>query len=467
MASVVVILAAVSGMGTGVGAGAEPVTTTTAAPPISVTTTTGAPTTTTSAPIVDPSTTTTSEPESSGDATTSVPGETTTTTSTVPGTLTPPSTISSDRIDAMRAASSDYEDATAEEADVFKRYIDAQQQAIDLSGQVDQLNTQVGAIQHDLDQAQAAVQTSALHVLQVSNRLRDAEDQLGQEQDRLRAQAVEAYIGGGAAGGNASANAVMRSGTVDDLGKTIVYADAVVGDQRTTVARVSDLRATVEGLQAEAKTARDDAVRARDEVDGRKKALEAQRDQQATAQRAVADLAATQQQLLVEVAAKREQYAARLAALSHVSDGISATLKNAEAGQSLPPVLTGIFLSPIPNPHFNSPFGPRGEPLAGMHNGVDINGTTGTPIRAPADGVVLIAGDVSGYGNCTVIDHGSGLGTLYGHQSEFAVKVGDIVKRGQVIGYVGSTGHSTGPHLHWEVREFGQPFDPVPFIGPG
>jgi len=100
-----------------------------------------------------------------------------------------------------------------------------------------------------------------------------------------------------------------------------------------------------------------------------------------------------------------------------------------------------------------------------MHNGVDMNGSMGTPIRASADGVVVLAGPQGGYGNCTVIDHGSGIGTLYGHQSAFAVLPGDIVKRGQVIGYVGSTGHSTGAHLHFEVREFGQPVNPVPFLG--
>ncbi len=449
-------------------AGAEPVITTTTAAPATTTSTTAAPTTTTSLPPADPTTTTTALIESSGDATTTLPGGVTTTTR--PGAITPPSTVSPDRLAAMRAASTDYEEATAEEADLFTRYTDAQQRAIDLASQVDQLNTQVGDIQTELGQAQAAVQKAGLRVLDVSNRLRDAEDQLDRERQRLRSQAVEAYIGGGSAGGNASANAVMRSGSVDDLGKTVVYADAVVGDQRSTVTRVSDLRDQVEALKAEATAAHDDALAARDAVDARKKNLETQRDQQVTAQQAVADLAVVQQQLLVEVAAKREQYASRLAALSHVSDGISATLKTAETGQSLPPVLAGIFLSPIPNPHFNSPFGPRNDPIlgnTGMHNGVDINGTTGTPILAPADGVVLIAGDVSGYGNCTVIDHGSGLGTLFGHQSAFAVKVGDIVKRGQVIGYVGSTGHSTGPHLHFEVREFGQPFDPVPFIGPG
>jgi len=90
---------------------------------------------------------------------------------------------------------------------------------------------------------------------------------------------------------------------------------------------------------------------------------------------------------------------------------------------------------------------------------------TGTPIRAAADGQVFIAESYGGYGNAVVIDHGNGLATLYGHQSQIAARVGDQVTKGQVIGFVGSTGNSTGPHLHWEVRIFGEPTDPTSYIG--
>jgi murein DD-endopeptidase MepM/ murein hydrolase activator NlpD len=88
----------------------------------------------------------------------------------------------------------------------------------------------------------------------------------------------------------------------------------------------------------------------------------------------------------------------------------------------------------------------------------------GTPIKAADDGTVVMAGPNGGYGNWTLIDHGGGLATGYGHQSSIGVRVGQHVSRGEVIGQVGSTGTSTGPHLHWEVRVNGNPVDPMGWI---
>lgn len=109
----------------------------------------------------------------------------------------------------------------------------------------------------------------------------------------------------------------------------------------------------------------------------------------------------------------------------------------------------------------SSPFGPR---WGRMHQGQDIADPTGTPIKAPKAGRVIKAGGAGGYGNLTLIDHGGGIVTAYGHQSRFAVKEGDQVAQGQVIGYVGSTGHSTGPHLHFEVRVNGAARNPIPYL---
>jgi murein DD-endopeptidase MepM/ murein hydrolase activator NlpD len=108
-----------------------------------------------------------------------------------------------------------------------------------------------------------------------------------------------------------------------------------------------------------------------------------------------------------------------------------------------------------------SPFGYR---WGRLHAGIDIGVPYGTPIHAAAAGQVVIAGWVGGYGNYTCIDHGGGLATCYGHQSSFAVGVGASVAQGQVIGYVGSTGHSFGAHLHFEVRINGSPVDPLGYL---
>jgi murein DD-endopeptidase MepM/ murein hydrolase activator NlpD len=100
-----------------------------------------------------------------------------------------------------------------------------------------------------------------------------------------------------------------------------------------------------------------------------------------------------------------------------------------------------------------------------MHEGIDIGVGYGTPIHAAAGGVVIYCGWEEGYGNMTLINHGGGLSTLYGHQSSIIVSAGQSVAQGQVIGYVGSTGKSTGCHLHFEVRVNGNPVDPLGYLG--
>lgn len=121
--------------------------------------------------------------------------------------------------------------------------------------------------------------------------------------------------------------------------------------------------------------------------------------------------------------------------------------------------VTGILRSGV---------GLRQNPFGGssveFHKGQDISAPTGTPVNATADGVVVIAGWLRGYGKGIYIDHGNGISTRYGHLSRIDVAVGQTVKRGEHLGLVGSTGRSTGPHLHYEVRINGQPTSPLPYL---
>ena len=120
------------------------------------------------------------------------------------------------------------------------------------------------------------------------------------------------------------------------------------------------------------------------------------------------------------------------------------------------------------NVEFTSGFGVRSDPFhagAAMHPGIDLAGSYGTPIYATADGTVLRAGwNSGGYGNLVEIDHGRGITTRYGHMSAVLVRAGDHITRGQQIGRMGSTGRSTGNHLHYEVRIDGRAVNPIPFM---
>jgi murein DD-endopeptidase MepM/ murein hydrolase activator NlpD len=119
---------------------------------------------------------------------------------------------------------------------------------------------------------------------------------------------------------------------------------------------------------------------------------------------------------------------------------------------------------------FTSGFGVRSDPFLGrpaMHTGLDFRAAMGDPVRATANGKVVSSGWAGGYGRMIEIDHGNGLSTRYGHLSEIGVKIGDQIKIGQVIGAVGSTGRSTGPHLHYETRIDGDAVDPQKFLRAG
>ena len=128
------------------------------------------------------------------------------------------------------------------------------------------------------------------------------------------------------------------------------------------------------------------------------------------------------------------------------------------------------FANPAPGKQITSLFGNRVDPFFGklaLHSGIDFRQKTGTKVRATGDGVVISAGPVGGYGNMVEIDHGNGITTRYGHLSRILVKTGDKIGEGETIALSGSTGRSTGPHLHYEVRRNGQAVDPLRFLNAG
>jgi murein DD-endopeptidase MepM/ murein hydrolase activator NlpD len=146
-------------------------------------------------------------------------------------------------------------------------------------------------------------------------------------------------------------------------------------------------------------------------------------------------------------------------ALAAADAGIRGQLAAAQGATDSTPSSQGLIW-PVSGP-VTSPFGYR---WGRLHAGIDIGVPYGTPIHAAASGTVVLASWTGGYGNYTCIDHGGGMATCYAHQSSYAVSSGASVSQGQVIGYVGSTGHSFGAHLHFEVRVNGNPVDPLGYL---
>ena len=173
---------------------------------------------------------------------------------------------------------------------------------------------------------------------------------------------------------------------------------------------------------------------------------------------------APEQLSLEELRARIEQFSRQVDAGSDMFGVLDSVLTEANARKQLLPTAL-----PVRTASFSSNFGWRIDPFTGgnaFHEGVDFVAEAGTPILAAAGGVVVSSEAHPQYGNMVEIDHGNGLTTRYGHASRRSVKVGDVVLRGAKIGEVGSTGRSTGPHLHFEVRINGTAQNPARFFQP-
>lgn len=177
----------------------------------------------------------------------------------------------------------------------------------------------------------------------------------------------------------------------------------------------------------------------------------------------------TQEQstLISRLRSERAEYEQAAEQLERDSRQIETMIRRMLANRRKAPRMgTGRFMLPV-NGTLNSNFGPRRHPIHGVvkpHRGVDFAAPHGTPIRAADAGVVLYVGWYGGYGKIVMIDHGGDLVSLYAHTSRYVVDTGEKVARGQVIGHVGSTGLSTGPHLHFEIRRNGTPVNPIGYL---
>jgi murein DD-endopeptidase MepM/ murein hydrolase activator NlpD len=235
-----------------------------------------------------------------------------------------------------------------------------------------------------------------------------------------------------------------------------------------------------ERIASEVRRARDDAkiARARTKhtrkrvatitrvIAARAAQVRAVRDELLADQTKLAGTRAERQESLESLSKEEREEVAEAEALQKVSAQLAAKIRAAQSGGIATSTRSGAAPSaagliwPVSGP-VTSPFGMR---WGRMHEGIDIGAGSGAPIYAAAAGVIVYAGWLGGYGNLVIIDHGGGLATAYGHQSQIAVSNGQQVGQGQLIGYIGCTGHCFGSHLHFEVRINGSPVDPLGYL---
>ncbi|MCQ5209682.1 MAG: peptidoglycan DD-metalloendopeptidase family protein [Megasphaera massiliensis] len=252
-----------------------------------------------------------------------------------------------------------------------------------------------------------------------------------------------------------------------ELLRRIIDADiTLISDIRKERAAIETAKQELETQRARQAELRDQAAAKRDEIESRRKEQQAilyqAQNDKAVAEQAYNEYQQSSQaiaEMLRQRAADRAAQAAAAAAQASSGGGGGSDYYQPVSG-------SGAMIWPV-NGVVTSPYGYRTHPIFGTtiyHSGIDIGVDYGTPVHAADGGVVVEAGWISGYGYAVIIDHGNGLSTLYGHNQELAVSEGQSVSQGQVIAYAGSTGNSTGPHVHFEVRANGDPVDPSAYL---
>jgi murein DD-endopeptidase MepM/ murein hydrolase activator NlpD len=252
---------------------------------------------------------------------------------------------------------------------------------------------------------------------------------------------------------------ILNSESFQDVLDQIQYLEAIAR-------RDKGIAAAVAGARDQVHVARERTKKIRTRVHSETQVVAVRTQQQRNVKNELlaskSSLASKRSKQKGALASTRKQEKAFLAeanALAAEDAGIRGQLAAAQGASDTTPSSQGLIW-PVSGP-VTSPFGYR---WGRLHAGIDIGVPYGTPIHAAASGRVVVAGWTGGYGNYTCIDHGGGMATCYGHQSSYAVSAGAQVSQGQVIGYVGNTGHSFGAHLHFEVRINGNPVDPLGYL---
>lgn len=255
---------------------------------------------------------------------------------------------------------------------------------------------------------------------------------------------------------------VIEAKSFAEMGSRRAYLNAVVAEDRRDQEELVEVRDRLDSERALLEGTKDELLARRNAVEVQTEDVVSLYRSKVTARELVQDELLNHRELLSIVLADRAQALRMLDELDGVSEEAKRDLL-AGASRGNPAISPGYFIWPADGP-LTSYFGPRRHPVAGVvrqHNGVDIGAPYGAPVWAAAGGRVLKAGSMGGYGLVVIIDHGDGLSTLYAHLSRPLVSAGDSVQQGAVIGEVGSTGYSTGPHLHFEIRINGEPVDPL------
>lgn len=354
---------------------------------------------------------------------------------------------------------------TALADDLEDQLADLQRQAEEQQAKTNEASAKVESVSERLRQIQEELRVATAEYKEVKGKLDSVEEKISDNTEllqkteadlkvknkKLQQRVRDIYINGQIS----YVDVLFGAKDFADLMTRMDVLKRIIKHDYDLIMKVKEEKATVENTRAQLE---------KDKAEAEVLVADAQ------AKKAKVEDKESEQQVLLDQAiydrdTSERMYEEIMAASQEVANMIRRS-QMSSAGYSGAPAGAGGMIWPISGP-ITSEFGWRTHPIFGtarFHSGLDIGGDYGMPIYAAASGTVIYAGWISGYGNAVIIDHGGGVTTLYGHNDSLNVSEGENVAQGQVIAMCGSTGNSTGPHCHFEVRENGEPVSPYGYL---
>jgi len=325
-----------------------------------------------------------------------------------------------------------------------------------LEAQVGGVSTQLDALQHDLDLQQERLRRIRELYRYQTQQLDFFSHEYNVSVGRLNARLIAMYE----SDEPSTIDVLMSSSSLGDFLEQVDYVRDVGSQDAVISTQVHGAKDRWHTARAKTKVTKKKVETVTRTIAVRTAEVRAEKQRLLISEKGLAAVRGRKKSRLASVQESKAEYLQEVAGIEAASRQVTAQLQSsASSTYSSTPSSSGLIW-PVNGPVVSG-FGMR---WGRMHEGIDIGVGYGTPIHAAASGTVVFSGWMSGYGNFVIIDHGGGMATAYGHQSAIAVGNGQSVSQGQVIGYVGCTGHCFGPHLHFEVRINGSPVDPLGYL---
>lgn len=320
-----------------------------------------------------------------------------------------------------------------------------------LGDQVNSLEQQINSKQSDIDELEASISEAQAKLETLEEELAAAEEKVNTQNENLNARLRNMYKNGSVG----FIDVLMDSGSFSEFLNNLSLVEKVYTSDQDVLEELQKAYDEINAKKKEIETLQAELSESKATMEEQKSSLEADK--------------ASVEKKKSEIAADSAETQRELDKLEADAQALTSSIRNSGSSSSSSKYNGGIMAWPVPSCHtVSSGYGGRIHPTTGkykFHGGLDIPGSYGSAIVAANSGKVIWAGNRGdSYGNYVIIDHGGGVSTLYGHSSKVLVRTGQSVSRGQRIANVGSTGRSTGPHCHFEVRINGSRVNPNPYV---